>query len=119
MLGLSNHDEAYEMAQQLFRYDPYTVKVAPTNERSNPIMEPDRGQYLQLADWIQSLGHRQCIMRRYVSEKAIEEKIQFVRKTAEKFQPASGDDFSGGERQIDSGTWCAGARCFRGNQPEI
>jgi len=79
--AISNHDEAYEIAQQLFRYDPYYIKVAPTREGQNPLMESDRGQYLQIADWIQSMPHRQCIIRRYVSEHQREEKIQFVRKT--------------------------------------
>jgi hypothetical protein len=81
--GINNHDEAYEIAQQLFQYDRYAVKVAPITERQNPIMEPDRGQYLEYADWIQSLSFRQCIMRRFVSEHEREPKVQFVDRTYE------------------------------------
>lgn len=81
--ALANHDEAFEMAQQLFPYDPYMVKVAPTRQGQNPLMESDRGQYLEYADWIQSFHHRQCIIRRYVNEHWREDKIQFVAKTYE------------------------------------
>ena len=47
------------------------------------MLEPDRGQYLEFANWIQDLDHRQCIMRRYVSEHKRENKIQFVKQTDE------------------------------------
>jgi len=79
--AISNHDEAFQIAQQLFKYDPYAVKVAPIKEEQHPIMEPDRGQYLLYADWIQSLGFRQCFMRRYESQAKKESKVQFVSRT--------------------------------------
>jgi hypothetical protein len=81
--AISNHDEAYEMAEQLFGYDPYAIKVAPTREGQNPLMEQSQGQYLQYADDIQRMPHRQCIMRRYISEHLKEDKVQFIRKTDE------------------------------------
>jgi hypothetical protein len=90
--AISNHDEAFEIAQQLFWYDPYQVKVGPTREGQHPLMETDRGQYLQYADWIQRLQHRQCIMRRYISEHMPEEKIQFIYRTSE--LPKSGTHIS-------------------------
>ena len=81
--AINNHDEAYQIAQQLFQYDPYSIKVAPTREGQHPVMETDRGQYLEYADWIQSLEFRQCLMRRFVSEHQKERKIQFVERTYE------------------------------------
>jgi hypothetical protein len=79
--GISNHVEAYEIAQQLFKYEPKTVKLPGLTETQNPIIEPDRGQYLSIANWIQSLPHRQCIMRRYESEHKRDPYVRFVEKT--------------------------------------
>lgn len=73
--GVSNFDEAYEIAQQLFKYEPTQVKLRSSNPDYNPILENDRGQYLEIANWIQRLKHRECIMRRYVSER---EKDRFI-----------------------------------------
>lgn len=81
--AINNHDEAYQIAQQLFQYDPYSIKVAPTREGQHPVMEPDRGQFLEYADWIQSLEFRQCVIRRFVSEHKKEKKIQYVDRTYE------------------------------------
>ena len=80
---LSNHAEAFEVAQQFFPFDPYFVKIAPTREGQHPMMESANEQYLEYADWISSLEHRQCLIRRYESERKKQKKIQFVRKTYE------------------------------------
>jgi hypothetical protein len=65
--GISNFDEAYRIAQQLFKYDPKTVKMDSRSDTGQPIVEPDRGQYLQIANDLQRLAHRECIIRRYQS----------------------------------------------------
>jgi len=81
--AISNFDEAYELAQQLFPYAPNTIKVPARSERGQPIMEPDRGQYLAIANWIQRLKHRECVIRRYVSEKDMDRYVYYVPKTKE------------------------------------
>jgi hypothetical protein len=79
--GISNFDEAYRIAQQLFKYDPKTIKMDSRSNTSQPIVEPDRGQYLQIANDLQRLAHRECIIRRYQSERVMEKNILWVKKT--------------------------------------
>jgi hypothetical protein len=79
--GVQNFDESYTIAQQLFEYDPKTVKMK--TDTGQTISEPDRGQYLTVANWIQGLKHRECIMRNYVSEQVQEKYIAHVWKTAD------------------------------------
>lgn len=77
------HDlnEAYEIAQQLFKYDPHVVKMPARSETGQPIIEADRGQYLTHANWIQGLKNRECFLRRYISEKQQDKYIRYVEKT--------------------------------------
>jgi hypothetical protein len=79
--ALSNFDEAYEIAQQLFKYEPLIVKLPAENENQRPITETDRGQYLEIANWIQRLKHRECIVRSYRSEKLLDKFIRYIPKT--------------------------------------
>src|SRR5688572_19706690 len=79
--GISNFDEAYKIAQQLFMYDPKIIKMDSKSETGQPIVESDRGQYLQIANDIQRLAHRECIIRRYQSERVMEKNILWVKKT--------------------------------------
>ena len=79
--AISNFDEAYEIAQQLFKYDPTNVKLPEKDPKYQPLMETDRGQYLEIANWIQRLQHRECIMRRYVSEKQVDKFVRHVQQT--------------------------------------
>jgi hypothetical protein len=81
--AIENHDEAYAIAKQLFYYDPTRIKAAAPSESHHPIYEPDRGAYLEQANWIQSLKHRQFIMRRYISEQMPDPYVRFVERTAE------------------------------------
>lgn len=81
--AVSNFDEAFELAQQIFPYNPETVKLSPRTDSQQPVTEPDRGQYLQIANEIQRMQHRECIIRRYVSEKLLDKKVLWVRKTKE------------------------------------
>ena len=79
--GLKNKDEAYEMAKQLFPYDPLSVKVSGKTSTQQDLMEPDRGQYLQIADQLQTLKHREFVMRRYLKESKQDDFIRWVPKT--------------------------------------
>jgi hypothetical protein len=79
--GVANFDEAYEIAQQLFKYDPKTVKMDPRSRTSQPLVEPDRGQYLQIANDLQRLDHRECVIRQYYTERQMEKYVLWVKKT--------------------------------------
>jgi hypothetical protein len=79
--AVSNFEEAYELAQQIFVYQPKEVKLGPKTETQQPIIEPDRGQYLQIANDLQRLKHRECILRRYTSEKVLDRHVIWVEKT--------------------------------------
>lgn len=81
--AVSNFDDAYDVAQQLFRYDPLSVKLPTQFPISRPVIESDRSQYLTIANWIQRLQHRQCIVRRFWSEKKLDQHIRMVPKTRE------------------------------------
>jgi hypothetical protein len=69
------------MAKQLFPYDPLSVKVSGKTSTQQDLMEPDRGQYLQIADQLQNLKHREFVMRRYLKESHQDEFIRWVPKT--------------------------------------
>jgi len=79
--AVSNFQESYELAQQIFTYEPQTIKLTAKTDTSQPIVETDRGQYLQIANDIQRMKHRECIVRRYQSEKVLDPFVRWVRKT--------------------------------------
>lgn len=79
--GISNFDEAYKIAQQLIKYEPKSIKMDAKATTSQPLVEPDRGQYLQIANDLQRLAHRECVIRRYRTEKLMEKNILWVKKT--------------------------------------
>jgi hypothetical protein len=81
--AISNFDEAYEIAQQLFKYEPQTIKMQPKTDVGQPIIEPDRGQYLKIANHIQRFNHRECILRRYMNEKILDKYVRHIPKTKE------------------------------------
>ena len=76
-------DDAYKIAQQLFPYKPETIKLAPKTETQQPVIEPDRGQYLTIANQIRGMRHRECIVRRQISEKKSERYVLWVKQTKE------------------------------------
>ena len=82
--AMENHKDAYTLSQQLFKYDSKRAKWHAASDRSNPTAEPDRGQYLTDANWIQNLNWRQAVMRRYVNERDKERFVIFVERTREK-----------------------------------
>lgn len=81
--AVSNFDEAYEIAQQLFPYEKEAVKLPAVRGKGQPIIETDRGQYLTLANKIQRMNHRECLIRRYSSERILEKYIVWVKQTKE------------------------------------
>ncbi len=80
--AVSNFEEAYELAQQIFKYNPEIVKLDFISNTQQPVLEQDRGQYLLIANDIQRMKHRECIIRRYLSEKQLDKYIRWVPITA-------------------------------------
>ena len=81
--SLFNFDDAYRFAQQVFEYDKEQVRLSPFGESGQFVAETDRGQYLQIANWIQRLPWRQAVMRRYITEQESEPFVAFVERTRE------------------------------------
>jgi hypothetical protein len=81
--AMTNFDEAYELAQQLFPYIPETVKLPSKTDSQQPITEVHSGQYTLLANQIQRLGHRHCLIRYYKNERDLDKFIHDVPRTSE------------------------------------
>lgn len=79
--AMANFNEAYEIAQQLFKYDPKSEKIPSIDPKHLPLLENDRGQYLEIANWIQRLNKRECIIRRHFTESQMEKNIVHVSQT--------------------------------------
>jgi hypothetical protein len=79
--AIANFNEAYEIAQQLSEYNPKMQKLPPANPTGQPMMETDRGQYLEICNWIQRMKRRECIMRRHLSESKMDDKVRHVAET--------------------------------------
>jgi hypothetical protein len=83
--AMENQKDAYAIAQQLAVYDPESVKFNYQRQGANPTAEPDRGQFLQIADFIQKkMGWRQMLLRRYINEREKDPYIRFVEQTRDK-----------------------------------
>lgn len=78
-----NFADAYELAQQLFPYIPEAIKMPAKTDTQQPLVEPDRGQFLTVANQIKNMQHRECIVRRQISEKKSEKYILWVKQTKE------------------------------------
>lgn len=79
--AMANFNEAYEIAQQLFKYNPRMQKLPAIDSGHQPIVETDRGQYLEIGNWIQRLKRRECIIRRHISESKMEDRVLHVLET--------------------------------------
>ena len=79
--AVSNFEEAYELSQQIFKYDAKTIKLDAKSDTGQPIVETDRGQYLQIANDIQRMAHRECVIRQYQSEKLLDKYVLWVKQT--------------------------------------
>ena len=82
--GIDDFNEAYLVSQQLFNYDPQSIKLEPASASGQPIIETDRGQYLTAAKWIQHLKQREVVMRCYINEGEEEGFIRHIAQTSEK-----------------------------------
>ena len=83
IFGLDDFTEAYQVAQQLFKYDPTQVKRPAASETGQPILETSRGEYLTAANWIQHLTKRECIIRRLRTEGEEEPYVWHIARTTE------------------------------------
>lgn len=77
--SVKDFQEAYEIAQQMFKYEPRTVKQI----EDRIMAETDRGQFLTEANYIQNLGFRECLIKRYWSEKSQDKYIRHILKTTD------------------------------------
>lgn len=82
--GVDDFDEAYEIAQQLFKYDPSRTRLPSASPNGQPIVEQDRGQYLMIANWLQHLKARELILKRYIIESEEDPFVRYVGRTSEK-----------------------------------
>jgi len=73
----------FQVAQELFPYISDTIKAQGKTGMQQDIYEQDRGQYLQIANEIYNLKHRECIVRRQRSEKESNNELVWVAKTKE------------------------------------
>lgn len=81
--AISNFDESYEIAQQLFCYEPLQERMPSTSNQQHPVMENDRGQSLIIANWLQRLKKRECVMRRMVTEQERDQLVRHVPRTVD------------------------------------
>jgi hypothetical protein len=93
--SVEDFDEAYEVAQQLFKYDPRKIRFPPAHEADRPTGESDRGQYLTMANWLQHLKHRECVMRRYITEDEEDPFVAYIPQTTEKPDTQLDESLSG------------------------
>jgi hypothetical protein len=81
--AIDNKNESEEVAHQLFRYDPRYQKQPALTSYQNPTTEPEKGQDRLIGDWIQTLPFRQCLMRRYSTERKPDPYVILVWRTRE------------------------------------
>jgi hypothetical protein len=85
IFGIDNHKEAYEIAQQLFTYDPVASRTPKGMDK--PVTDTDRPQYLVEANWIQHLKHRELILKRWLDEGNEEKYVHHIEQTTDLSQP--------------------------------
>ncbi len=96
--GLDSHKESYEVAQQLFSYDPSASKK-PMGMK-HLIADPDRAQYLVAANWIQHFSARSLVLKRWIDEGTEEKYVQFIERTTDKPNVPLLHDFKLIKRQL-------------------
>jgi hypothetical protein len=83
VFAVENKNEAEELAHQLFKYDPRYEKQPARTLGQNKITEPETGQDRLIADWIQNLRFRECLIRRFISERQLDNRVRHIHKTRE------------------------------------
>ena len=81
--GLENFHDCYEIAQQLFPYNPEAVKLPAKTDTQHELIEQDRGQYLKVANRINALPFRSCVIKRYISERQKDKYTRWIKQTQE------------------------------------
>jgi hypothetical protein len=96
--GIDNHKESYEIAQQLFKFDPKSSRqLRQTNQI---IADPDRAQYLVGANWLQHLNKREMVLKRWIDEGTEEKHIQYIEKTTEVPDQSLPEELSGLKEEL-------------------
>ncbi|HET6445988.1 MAG TPA: type IV secretory system conjugative DNA transfer family protein [candidate division Zixibacteria bacterium] len=83
IFSIDDFTEAFQVAQQLFKYDPGQIKRQAASASGQPILETSRGEYLTAANWIQHLTKRECIIKRFRSEGEEEPYVWHIARTTE------------------------------------
>lgn len=81
---LKNVNEAEDVARQFFVYQKDAIKLPARSDKGQPIVEYDKGQYLEIANKIQRLKFRECIIRRQLSERELDPYIRYIPETKER-----------------------------------
>ena len=87
--GIDSHKESYEIAQQLFKFDPAGSRRP--RDMDNPIADQDRTQYLIGANWLQHLPARAVVLKRWIDEGTEDKFVRFIKRTSDvQEKPLSG-----------------------------
>jgi hypothetical protein len=81
--AMTNMDDAKVIAEQLFPYVPEKIKLPAKVDYQQPITEVHTGQNVLLANQIQNLRHRECIIRTLKNERDREDFLRWVPRTTE------------------------------------
>lgn len=76
-------DEATEIAKNLFEYEPRTIRLPARSDNGQPIVETEHSQYTMIANKIQRMKRRECIVRRYLGEAEMDSRIRYIPETKE------------------------------------
>lgn len=88
--GLDDFDDAYKISQQLFQYDPDAIIHEPASPTGQPVVKPDRPQYLAGANWFQHMKRRECVMKLYDDDGEKEKYVRYISRTSERPTPVTG-----------------------------
>ena len=81
--SVGNYDDALVLAKQLFPYDAGAIKFTPKTDVQQPVAEVATGQQIELANKIQRLKHRECLIRYYTTERDLDKYIHWVPRTGD------------------------------------
>jgi hypothetical protein len=76
-------NDARQIAEQIFHYNPKQVKQPPRTIAQNPTTEPEHGEYTLFAQWIQGFKKREMVVRRYFDESAEDRWTRHIEKNAD------------------------------------
>jgi hypothetical protein len=91
VFSLLDIDDCVSASRNLFPFDPQSVKVPALTETQHAIMENRDEQVMRHAYQIQRLAHRECFVRRFITEEKMD-RIIHVARTPEVHITASYED---------------------------